>query len=282
MPAVGTAFAASDYEHPDDIYRALAAGPSTRIELPGGMIEVVFADGAPGLDRDRTLKWIKRSASALATYFGRYPVEHYGLLVIAEDGAKVGHGTTFGYRGSITRIHVGRDADDAAFARDWVMVHEMMHTALPDLPRRALWLQEGNATWLEPVARAQAGELPIEEVWRQALHGMPRGLPTSDEVGMDGTQRWGRLYWGGATFWLLAEVAVYEQSHGRHLLRDAIRAINVASGGNVVDWTPEQLMAVGDAATGTQALRTLYAAFAEKTGADGPRCPVRTPRRRDG
>lgn len=246
------------YDEPDEIYEALGAQSGTRIDLAGGDITVVFADGAPGLDRQAVLRWVRDSAGALSIYFGRYPTKAYGLLVVAAAGDGVGHATTYGYRGSATRIHVGTNADERSFAKDWVLVHEMVHAALPDLPRRALWLQEGSATWIEPVARAQAGHLPVVEVWREALDGMPKGVRPVGAGGMDGTREWGRLYWGGATFWLEAEIAIYEQSWGRYLLRDAMRAINRASGGNTAEWSPEEMMAAGDRATGTTALRSLY------------------------
>ena len=253
---------ADDFIDPDAVYRALRAGPRTRLGFPGGAIDVVFASGGPALDHQRVLAWVKRSAGSAIAYFGRFPVAHQGLLVIAEDSAKVGHATTFGFGGSVTRIHVGAAADDAAFTRDWILVHEMMHVALPDLPRRALWLQEGNATYIEPIAQAQAGHLPVEAVWRQSLVGMPKGEPRAGDGGMDGTSAWGRLYWGGATFWLLAEIAIFEKSGGKRSLRDAMRAANRQSGGDSIEWTPEHLMAVGDAATRTDALTRLYQRFA--------------------
>lgn len=253
--------AAARYDDPDDIYAALRDQPAIVLDRGGRTVSIVFADGAPGLDRARTIAWINRAMTALMGYFGQLPVAQYGLLVIAEPGDGVGHATTFGYGGAITRIRVGTGATDAAFARDWVLVHEMLHTALPDLPRRSLWLQEGNATWVEPVARVAAGQLPASEVWRQAIIGMPRGEPGPGAGAIDGTMDHGRLYWGGATFWLLAEIAIIEQSRGRHGLRDAMRAINRASGGNIVDWTPEAMMAVGDRAINAAVLTDLYARF---------------------
>jgi hypothetical protein len=254
--------AAPSYEDPDAMYAALRGQPGETFDLGTGRIRLVFADGAPGLDRDRVRAWVRGAAAALTAYFGHYPVREYGLLVIAEPGDRIGHATTFGYAGSATRIHVGTGADAAAFRKDWVLVHEMVHTALPDLPRRALWLQEGNATWVEPVARALVGQLDVEEVWREAVQGMPRGEPRPEDQGMDGTHAWGRLYWGGATFWLMAEIAIDRDSKGRYGLRDALRRINRESGGNTVDWAPEQLMAAGDAASGTRSLQDLYARFA--------------------
>lgn len=266
--AAATAFADARetprYNDPDDLYAALRDQPVERIVLPGGEIALVFADGAPGLDRDRPRAWVQRAADAVTRYFGRFPVKHYGLLVIAEDGDTVGHATTFGYAGSATRIHVGRSTDRAAFARDWVLTHEMLHAALPDLPRRALWLQEGNATYVEPIARARAGYLSASDVWHQSLAGMPKGEPGPNEGGMDGTKSWARLYWGGATFWLRAEIDIARASAGRRALQDAMREINRRSGGNSADWTPEQLMAAGDAATRTDALSRLYARFARE------------------
>lgn len=250
------------YDDPRDLYVALRDQPATRIDAHGGTVDLVFADGAPGLNRRLVRTWLEQGIAAISRYFGRFPVARYGLLVIAEPGDRVGHATTFGFAGSVTRIRVGISANAAAFARDWVLVHEMLHTALPDLPRRALWLQEGNATWLEPVMRATAGYLPEAEVWRQAIRGMPAGRPGLGDGAMDGIRDHGRIYWGGATFWLLAEIAIAEASHGQHSLRDAMRAINRQSGGNSADWTPEQMMAAGDAAMGSDALSTLYQRFA--------------------
>ncbi|MEX1827432.1 hypothetical protein [Luteibacter sp. CQ10] len=238
--------------------------PANGLDLIGGRIHVVF-DEADGIDRDRVLGWILLGARAIETYFGRYPAARHVIEVIAENGRKVGHATTWGGNGSsLTRIHVGRDTDEDAFLRDWVLVHEMVHASLPDLPRRALWLQEGSATWIEPVARVQAGQLPPEAIWSQAVAGMPKGQPGADAGGMDGTEAWGRLYWGGATFWLLAEIAIHEASQGTRGLREALRAIARTSGGNVVVWTPERMMREGDAAVGNGALSSLYRTFASR------------------
>ena len=249
------------YDDPRDLYAALLDQPVTRFAAHGGTVDLVFADGAPGLDRRLARAWLDQGIAAISGYFGRFPVARYGLLVIAEPGDRVGHATTYGFAGSVTRIHVGTSANEAAFSRDWVLVHEMLHAALPDLPRRALWLQEGNATWLEPVMRATAGYLPESGIWRQAIRGMPTGRPGPGDGGMDGTRDHGRIYWGGATFWLLAEIAIARASLSQRSLRDAMRAINRQSGGNSADWTPEQMMAAGDAAIRSDALSRLYQRF---------------------
>lgn len=67
------------------------------MEVGGSRINVVFADDAPGLDRERALPWVRRSADAIATYFGRFPVDEVGILIVASTGNRVVTGTTYGY-----------------------------------------------------------------------------------------------------------------------------------------------------------------------------------------
>jgi len=263
LTSIAEALATPDMRDPENMYAALRSSTATKLIVGASTINIVFAEAAGRVDREMVLAWVRDAADAVSAYFGRFPIDNYGLLVITEPGAAVGHATTFGYAGAATHISVGLEVSKRAFERDWVLVHEMMHAALPNLPRRALWLQEGNATYVEPIARAIVGQLPALEVWREAIIGMSKGLPQPGEGGLDGTGRWGRLYWGGATFWLLAEIAIYTQSDGRHALRDALRKISRDSGGNTKTWSPEQLMHVGDEASGSRALSTLYAQFAQ-------------------
>jgi hypothetical protein len=85
------------------------------------------------------------------------------------------------------------------------------------------------------------------------------GTTGADDLGLDHTPTWGRTYWGGAAFWLLADVSIYERTRGRQNLLDALRAVNRKSGGNAADWSADDVMAAGDAATGTDVLAGLYA-----------------------
>lgn len=99
--------------------------PDTSLSVDGGTIDLVFADGAPGLDRALITDWICTSAKAVSTYFGGFPVSHVRLMVIADNGHSV-NGTTFGSpQGSFIRLRVGTLADAAALKDDWVLVHEM-------------------------------------------------------------------------------------------------------------------------------------------------------------
>lgn len=253
-----SALLSQDFGDARDVYRALQSRPDLKMTVNGGDIFVTFAGDLSEPEKKKFVAWIQRSAVAVSTYFGRFPVDRVGLLLVPNASDRIGPATTYGFDSSAISVHVGREVSDALLQNDWMLVHEMVHLALPTVPRRSEWLLEGNATYVEPVARAQARQLSPQEVWRWAVEDMSKGQPGPDDQGLDHTHTWGRTYWGGAMYWLMAEINIYEKSRGRHMLRDALRAINRACGGNTAFWSVERVTAVGDAAVGVNALAALY------------------------
>jgi hypothetical protein len=155
-------------------------------------------------------------------------------------------------------VNVGRDATAAELAADWVLVHEMVHLALPEVGRRHNWLAEGLATYVEGIARAQYGNRDITDVWAEYRHSMPLGLPHLGEGGMDQTSTWGRTYWGGALFCLQADVGIREKTGNRVGLQTALRAILKETSGYRTERDIDDVLRIGDAATGTRVLQDLY------------------------
>jgi len=176
------------------------------------------------------------------------------------------HGTTIGGRGGFTRISVGQATTQKQLDDDWTMTHEFIHMAFPDLSGPDVsgesdehhWMEEGMATYIEPIARAQIGRMTNERVWGDFARDMPQGLPQSGDQGLDRTPTWGRTYWGGAIFWLLADVRIREATHNQKGLQQAMRGILEAGGNITEDWTVERVVEVGDRATGTTVLADLY------------------------
>jgi hypothetical protein len=74
------------------------------------------------------------------------------------------------------------------------MTHELIHMAFPSVRRRHHWIEQGLATYVEPVARAQAGTLSAERVWADLMRDLPRGEPGPGDGGLDDTGSWGRTY----------------------------------------------------------------------------------------
>lgn len=239
-------------------YDAFDRLPKTDLEISGGTIHVAFAPGNMTLPEEKVLDWVRTSAWAVATYYGRFPVNSLRLLLVPVDGARVRGGTTWGYRGAAIRIPLGRESTEDDLRRDWVMVHEMVHTALPDLDDRYAWLSEGLAVYVEPIARVQAGDLTTREIWQAMMRDMPKGLPQAGDEGLDNTDTWGRKYWGGAMFCLLADVEIRKRTGNRFGLQDAMRGVVVAGGNHEHDWSIERVLSTADKTVGVDVLTRLH------------------------
>lgn len=229
-------------------------------ESGGAKIRVEFAAGEMDLKKDEILAWVERAAHAVSVYYGRFPVRQAGVLIEPMSGDDV-HGTTWGgVRGvqGFTRIRFGEHTTQRELTEDWVMTHEMTHMAFPDLEDDQHWMEEGLATYVEPVSRVQAGQIPVQKFWAEMMHGMGNGEPEGEDQGLNRTHTWGRTYWGGAMFCLVADVAIRRETKNQKGLQDALRAIVNAGGTIDTSWSLAKALEVGDKATGTKVLMEMY------------------------
>ena len=163
-------------------------------------------------------------------------------------------------------VRAGDGVTAATTRDDWVMTHELLHVVLPRLSHEHVWLGEGIPSYVEPIARVRAGLVTPEKVWGDLVEGMPQGLPEAGDLGLEATHTWGRTYWGGALFCLMADVTLREKTSGARSFDDVVRAL-VATGDDVeTTWEIERVLDVGDRATGTTVLRDLYRRMALAPG----------------
>jgi len=245
------------------IVSASALPDADSVAVQGGEIAIEFSRAPVTLDRARMLAWVQESAHAVVIFYGRFPDEDLRLVVTPASGRDIGGGRTWAHRGALIRIRVGESSTTDDYAQDWVLVHEMTHLALPSLADDHEWLEEGLATYVESLARAQAGQLSAEAVWAGFMRGMPNGLPQPGDRGLDNTHTWGRTYWGGALFCLLADLEIRRRTGNRRGLQDALRAI-LAAGNMETSSDLQPLLEIGDRAVGVPVLSELYARHRNK------------------
>jgi hypothetical protein len=254
---IGAACAAAD---DDDTVPGIAS-----LKVGGAVIDVGLKPGQLAVSQAELVHWIDTAAHSVSHYYGRFPVPHVSVPVLPRPRSGRASGTTYGeHNDALIRITLGSTATAADLKDDWVMTHEMTHLAFPQVAEEHHWIEEGLATYVEPIARAQVGELTPEYVWQETVEGMPKGLPAPDDQGLDHTHTWGRTYWGGALFCLLADVEIRERTHNRYGLQDALRGI-LAAGGNIEqDWPITRSFAVADKTVGVTVLEDLYAEMKDK------------------
>ena len=239
--------------------RPFAARKPSVVEAGGSDIEVQFDSRLFDLPPGAILDWVTHCAKAVSAYIGRFPVPHATVQIVHSERARgVGNGRTWVFRGARCEVAIGQDATVEDLKRDWVLTHEMFHLAFPSVPERNRWIEEGISTYAEPIARANIGLVSPERVWNDMMRDIPKGLPEPGDRGLDNTHIWGRTYWGGALYCLLADVGIRKATNNHTGLREALRAINAAGGNITEEWPLLRALDIGDRATGVTVLSGLY------------------------
>ena len=243
------------------------SGAAERVDVGGSTLDVSIDSDQFELGRTPLLDWVARSAKAVTAYFGRFPVAHARVRITVSQFGRISNGVSFGDGGAHCRISVGRQATLKDLYSDWELTHEMVHFGFPPVEDRHHWIEEGVATYVEPIARAAIGILTAEQVWGEMLRDMPQGLPEAGDRGLDHldhTHTWGRTYWGGALFCLMADVEIRKRTGNSKGLQDALRGINHAGGTIEADWPLERALKIGDQVTDGSTLTELYGKMASK------------------
>lgn len=229
------------------------------IRFAGGAIKLEYPAGEFAVSRAGLEGWIRDSARATTVFFGRFPVPYVRLVLQPVRGNEVKTGWAVGRPEPRITVAMGRSTTAAELARESLLVHEMVHLAIPDHDIRHIWLHEGIATYVEHVARAQAGLATARDVWAELMRELPVGLPEArDSGGLDGTPSNERRYWGGALFCLLADVEIRKATNNRLGLQDALRALQRQGGNLSRMWSFERTLEIADKATGTGTFTSLY------------------------
>ena len=241
-------------------------GAQMRFQLAakGSKIDVEVGPGELMVSEDELKRWVQNAADAIVAYYGRFPVPHLRMRIEPSGGNGIRGGKTFGRGGGLIVVHVGSQTPGIELASDWMMTHEMVHLTFPSLADEHHWVEEGIATYVEPIGRIQAGQMDPAEMWRDLVRDMPKGEPRAGDKGLDHTHTWGRTYWGGALYCLRADVEIRRQTLNAKGLQDALRGILDAGGDIREDWELRKALETGDRTTGTHVLMNLYDEMKDK------------------
>ena len=235
-----------------------------QLAAKGSKIDVEVGPGDLMVSGEELKRWVQNAADAIVAYYGRFPVPHLRIQIEPSGGNGIRGGKTFGRGGGLIVVHVGSQTPGIELASDWMMTHEMVHLTFPSMADEHHWIEEGIATYVEPIGRIQAGQMDPAEMWRDLVRDMPKGQPRAGDKGLDHTHTWGRTYWGGALYCLRADVEIRRQTQNAKGLQDALRGILDAGGDIREDWELQKALETGDRATGTHVLINLYEEMKDK------------------
>jgi hypothetical protein len=222
-----------------------------------GQLRAVLIGKEIGLGGEARRTWIREAIADVDNYLRGYPVRPL-VIVLSDGGDEVSAGFSLGNGGSSVLVGLGHHITQSELDTDWIMTHELLHTAMPSLASRHNWMEEGYATYAEPIARVKRSRLSKERLFNEWYSALWQGQPFPWDGGLDGTQSWGRLYWGGAGFWLAAELSVYRETKGTRTLSDCFAAVAHGSAGIADRWSVERFLSVCDKGLGANVVRPLY------------------------
>ena len=243
---------------------AIEAGAAV-VSVPGGRIEVSILGEPRKVTRAHLLSWVEGSARAVASYYGAFPVPAARVTITARGPGKVAEGHALGdASGAFITITAGDDTRASDLGKNYELTHEMVHLAFPSMRNGPAWIEEGLATYVEPIARVRAGQSKKERIWGWLIRGLPLGEAALSHAGLDKAKGHDATYWGGALFCFLADVEIRQRTDNRKSLDDALRGI-VRAGGNItVKWDLKRALAEGDRATGVPVLAETYERMGQK------------------
>lgn len=232
----------------------LVYGPST--------IKVEVYGSGWNVKRHDMVGWVKDAAHSVISYYGKFPVKNTLITVRQTNSRGVGFGTAFwdetSNRGRIN-INLGKYTHSSDLKNTWTLTHEMVHLTFPLVKDKYNWLTEGIATYAEPIGRMRQGIISKERVWLDLVDGLPKGQPRYGDRGLNNTHTWGRTYWGGAIYCLVADIEIRKASKNRYGLEHALRGImdrGVTAESNLL--SAPQILTLGDKSVHSNVLIKLY------------------------
>ena len=215
-----------------------------------GELRLALLDGFSEQGRADLADWARRTAEAESNYWRGFTADRLMLAIVPMDTARsVGFGRTVSGGGATIMLEAGRQVDERRLYDQWPLVHELIHTGMPYVDNRGTWLMEGAATYVEPIIRARAGWKTEDDVWKEWIENMPRGVAAFD-AGLAhavGQQN----YWGGATFMLLADIGIRRATQGAKGLEDCLGGVLWSGLDATKRVTVKEFAAACDRATGS-------------------------------
>jgi hypothetical protein len=237
--------------------KAVAGDPALTLTVPSGAMQI---------PNEQLAAWVSAVAESNRRFWARSPTEGGLVLLIPSPRGGVPFGRVLSLGGAVVTVLVGTQATPQDLYDDWVLVHEFIHLGSPLMRDTGAWLNEGIATFYEPVLRARAGWKSEDDVWREWISSMPRGMPAITGIGLENAGR-GGIYWGGALFVLMAEIESLQASAGKIGFSDCLRTV-LAEGADVtVKWPTMKLLDRCDALLGKTVIATLAKQHIEKGSA---------------
>ncbi len=230
------------------------------LNVEGGRIDVAILDGTPNVSATLVRAWLEDAATSVAQAFGRFPSERLQVIVVPKGAhdEPVPFAQTMRGGGNAIRFFIDQTRPLEDYLEDSTAAHEFSHMLHPLVEAQDIWLSEGIATYYEHVLPARLGRVAAQTTWQRLLRGFEEGRANHPGMNLvsavsrmlsERTHK--RVYWGGAAFALMADVALRERSAGAWSLDQGLKAVQACCGSPARIWPAPELLERLDALSPT-------------------------------
>jgi hypothetical protein len=245
-------------------YFAFGKLEQRRLDFAGATLEIAKLDGELDQSFDELSQWIAASASAVQSFYGSFPVPRASVFVVPAAGRdSVVFGKVLPESEPGIGLVVGQHATRRKLYSDWILVHELFHLGFPSFFEEGKWLDEGLATYYEPIIRVRAGLYTEHELWDELEKSMPQGLPAYTQSGLESARDFRGVYWGGALACLEADVESRKRKLDRGL-EVGLRALREAGGTASEVWALSDAIEIVDDTLGAPTLSRIAQLHAKR------------------
>ncbi len=250
------------HEIPVATYFAFGKLRQRALDIDGARLDVTQLDGTTDQSFDDVNVWIAKSAHAVRDFYRVFPVPRASVTVIPTPKRdSVVFGKVLPESEPGIALLLGEHTPRKALYSDWILVHELFHLGFPSFFDEGKWLDEGLATYYEPIIRVRAGLYTETELWGELSSSMPQGLPAFTQLGLEKADDFRGIYWGGAIACLVADVEARKR-HVERGLEVGLRALREAGGNACEVWSLSDAIAAVDHALGAPTLAPIASAHA--------------------
>lgn len=235
------------------------AAPRTRL-LGGLPFTLAVLEGARAATDAGIDRWLAAAVDCVAQpWGGRFPIPRAQVVVVpsgpSRDPVDFGHAYQSG--GAAVVLDLSSTARDSDLPLEWILVHELLHLAMPWIVGEDAWLGEGFVTYYQEVLRARAGAFGDAGPWQALEEGFQRGRSqpsdrtlAEDSRDMHARHAYYRVYWSGAALSLRMDISLQQATRGRLALDDVLRlwstpAFRARRGWRALDLLAETERALG-------------------------------------
>jgi hypothetical protein len=233
------------------------------LDFRDARIDVVFLGAPLAMGDAAALEFIRQSGLRIVSLFGGFPVNATVFVVPVPGASEVVFGRVLSLAGASVALLFGGETPASGVRDNWVVVHELFHLGCPSFGGEGRWLEEGMATYYEPILRERAGWMTEAALWTHFVREMPRGLRRSDDPpSLEDRDDIDSTYWGGALFALLADVQSRAATGNARSLDHVMRLLLRRMGGatNIAHLT--DFLRTAEEATGAREVNAVYDSWA--------------------